>query len=65
VPNPYLAKILAAQRRQEQARREFMTELREAIEAGVSPTEIAEATGIPRVTLWRWLSGRVHVPART
>jgi DNA-binding phage protein len=53
--NDPLGTVLKAQQGLEDARREFMAALVEAVEAGVAQTLISQATGISRVTLWRWL----------
>ncbi len=50
-----LARIARARKRQEHARQRLLTALEDAIAAGLTHRQVAEAAGVSRVTLWRWL----------
>lgn len=54
-PAEALERVKAAQQRQEQAKRDLVDAIREAIAAGVTQLQICEALGISRPTIWRWL----------
>lgn len=50
-----LARLVDLDRERKAADQAFRGGLQEAVEAGVPQTHIAEALGVSRMTVWRWL----------
>jgi DNA invertase Pin-like site-specific DNA recombinase len=53
-----LKRIVEARQDQMRARDRLVQEIEDAVQQGVSQTAIAEALGLNRLTIWRWLNDK-------
>jgi DNA invertase Pin-like site-specific DNA recombinase len=51
-----LSQVLAAGNQLDAAREQLRDVVFEALDAGIPQTRVAEASGLGRMTLWRWLN---------